>query len=296
VTAPTAARLAGGRLHLQHGPTDLVIEITGAPADVERAEVAAWTRFTTILDELVSELPVLRAPVTPSTQLRGSVARRMAAAAASFPGVFVTPMAGVAGAIAEEICGVIRAQGGIRRAYVNNGGDIALHLNPCEWLRVGLVETQDAGGPASSVDITAGSGVRGLATSGWSGRSFSLGIADAVTVLATSSALADVAATLVANAVDLPGHAAISREPADEIDPASDLGSRPVTVAVGPLTDSDAEHALDNGVEEAARVLAGNADVRGVVIALAGRHRMVGDVRIARAARPSNEPEVASAC
>ncbi|HKH67017.1 MAG TPA: phasin family protein, partial [Reyranella sp.] len=32
-----AARLADGRLHLQHGPIDLVIEAFGAAAEVERA-------------------------------------------------------------------------------------------------------------------------------------------------------------------------------------------------------------------------------------------------------------------
>ena len=51
--------------------------------------------------------------------------------------------------------------------------------------------------------------MRGIATSGWRGRSFSLGIADAVTVLAATAAEADAAATVIANAVDLPGHPAI---------------------------------------------------------------------------------------
>ena len=75
--------------------------------------------------------------------------------------------------------------------------------------------------------------VRGIATSGWRGRSFSLGIADAVTVLAATAAKADAAATIIANAVDLPNHAAITRVPAREIAPDNDLGERLVTRAVG---------------------------------------------------------------
>ena len=68
--------------------------------------------------------------------------------------------------------------------------------------------------------------MRGVATSGWRGRSFSLGIADAVTVLAATAAAADAAATIIANAVDLPGHPAIARRPASELEDDSDLGDR----------------------------------------------------------------------
>ena len=67
---------------------------------------------------------------------------------------------------------------------------------------------------------------RGIATSGRHGRSFSLGIADAVTVLARTASQADAAATIIANAVDLPGHPAIVRCRRDELQPDSDLGAR----------------------------------------------------------------------
>ena len=45
-------------------------------------------------------------------------------------------------------------------------------------------------------------------------------------------------------AVDLPGHAAIVRQPANQLSPDSDLGPRPVTTAVGPLTPAEARDAL----------------------------------------------------
>src|SRR5690606_23267476 len=116
---------------------------------------------------------------------------------------------------------------------------------------------------------------RGIATSGWRGRSHSRGIADAVTVLAADGASADVAATLIANAVDLPGHPAIERVPASSIDPDSDLGERLVTQDVGPLSAQDTAIALDAGlaiaedfrrrglIEEAALFLRGESRISG---------------------------------
>ena len=82
--------------------------------------------------------------------------------------------------------------------------------------------------------ITAESGVRGVATSGWRGRSFSLGIADSATVLAATAAQADAAATVIANAVDA-DDPRIRRAPANRLRDDSDLGDRLVTCAVGAL-------------------------------------------------------------
>ncbi|MEM9431289.1 MAG: UPF0280 family protein, partial [Pseudomonadota bacterium] len=112
------------------------------------------------------------------------------------------------------------------------------------------------------------------ATSGWRGRSLSLGIADAVSVAAGTAAGADAAATLIANAVDLPGHPGIRRVPASEISPESDLGARLVTTAVGPLSDQDCQMALTRGAALAERFRA-----RGLIeqaqLSLAGRRRIV---------------------
>src|SRR5690606_39975170 len=98
------------------------------------------------------------------------------------------------------------------------------------------------------IRIRAEDEVRGVATSGWRGRSFSLGIADAVTVLARTGAEADAAATIVANAVDLPAHPAIERQPACLLQPDSDLGERLVTTSVGPLSPLEIAQALDKGL------------------------------------------------
>jgi uncharacterized protein len=249
---PQQRRLADGRLHLHDGPIDLIVEAFGETSAVEDAYAAAWGRFATILDDLCAELPLLRADPRVAQAPHGAVARRMAAAVAPFRARrFLTPMAAVAGAVAEEILEAMTTGRKLARAYVNNGGDIALHLAPRETFSIGMIDRPDRPSLVGRATIRAADRVRGVATSGWRGRSFSLGAADAVTALATSAARADAAATLIANAVDIPGHPAIRREPACDLDPQSDLGERRVTVAVGPLTPGETEHALASGVAEA---------------------------------------------
>ncbi|TGS52683.1 UPF0280 family protein, partial [Mesorhizobium sp. M3A.F.Ca.ET.201.01.1.1] len=103
-------------------------------------------------------------------------------------------------------------------------GDSAIHLARGQSMTLAIAGTGH--GMADRITIHAEDGVRGVATSGWRGRSFSFGRADAVTVLARSGAEADAAATLIANAVDLPGHPAIRRVPARDLAPDSDLGDR----------------------------------------------------------------------
>jgi uncharacterized protein len=269
--------LADGRLHLHHGPIDLILRAEGPGAAA--AHDRAVARFSGLLAELVAELPALRQPVGPGqTPLRGPVARRMGRAAASFAPVFVTPMAGVAGAVAEAVLMAMTAGSGIIRAYVNNGGDIALHLSPgAAPFRLGVVV--DPARPVSPgrVSIAPDSPGRGVATSGRHGRSLSLGIADSVTVLAADAPTADVAATLIANAVDLPGDPAVTRAPARSLQPDSDLGDRLVTTALAPLSPRQITSALDAG-EAAARAMRARGLILGAVLVLGDRVRIVGPV------------------
>jgi ApbE superfamily uncharacterized protein (UPF0280 family) len=245
--AAARARLSNGRWHFQHGPIDLVIGADGPAADA--AHEAAWLRFVTVLEELVSELPLLRKPVLHDCPLRGTVARRMWHACAPFAAGFITPMAAVAGSVAQEIVAAYERPG-VARAWVNNGGDIALHLAPGESVRVGIVGDLADVGIDGRFTVDAASPVRGIATSGWRGRSFSLGIADSVTVLARSAAMADAAATVIANAVNV-DHPLIARRPANELKDDSDLGARLVTVDVPPLPRGLLDEALENGMVRA---------------------------------------------
>lgn len=232
MAGPVARLLPDGeRLHLQHGPIDLVIGADGAAGAREAAFRAAVTRFETVLDELVAELPLLRRAA--GDMPKGTVARRMTAA--TLPHAdrhFITPMAAVAGAVAEEILAALCGAAALDRAFVNNGGDIALHLMPGAGFTIAVAgpEGQDFG----RIRLTHPDPVRGIATSGQRGRSLSFGIADSVTVLAQTAAVADAAATLIGNDVDLPGHPAIQRQRAIDRQADSDLGERLVVRQVGP--------------------------------------------------------------
>jgi ApbE superfamily uncharacterized protein (UPF0280 family) len=248
---PNAALLADGRLHLQHGPIDLIIETWGERAEIETAYRQAIARFDDILQVLVQELAQLRTPLTGAYPLlRGPVARRMLAACWPYRAVYITPMAAVAGSVADEILQAMLKDRVLTKAYVNNGGDIALHLAQGTALTLGVVSNADNPAIDATVTLDAAMPVRGLATSGWRGRSQSLGIADAVTVFAANAATADAAATMIANAVNV-AHAAISRMPAHALRADSDLCDLPVTVAVGALPASARVEALTRGCERA---------------------------------------------
>jgi ApbE superfamily uncharacterized protein (UPF0280 family) len=267
----------GKRLHLQDGPIDLILEAKGGEREMRAAYEAAAQRFTGLLDELCAELVELRKAAHPlHCPLDGVVARRMHTAVAPFAGDrFITPMAAVAGSVAEEILGAMLGAASLDRAYVNNGGDIALHLTEGEQFTVGLIDRPDSQGLMRTMVITADDPIRGVATSGRHGRSFSLGIADAVTVLAKTASQADAAATIIANAVDLPDHPAVIRLPASELQPDSDLGPRLVTRDVGALSESEIERALDTGADCARGLLAAGL-IEGAALRLKGRTLVVG--------------------
>ncbi|MEP6558767.1 MAG: UPF0280 family protein [Burkholderiales bacterium] len=262
--------LSNGRLRLLHGPIDLTIGADGDAAALQAAHEDAWDRFQTVLAELVQELPTLRRSIGcgAANELQGPVARRMWEACAPLLGAsggFITPMAAVAGAIAHEIA-LSYQRPGIERAWVNNGGDIALHLTPGSAVRVGLVSDLarfDAADEARAAplpidgrfELPSTAPVRGVATSGWRGRSFSFGIADSVTVLAASAAAADAAATIIANCVNI-DDARIVRQPANQLKDDSDLGARPVTIDVPLLAPGLVRAALNAGLAKAAELQA----------------------------------------
>jgi uncharacterized protein len=270
----------GRRLHLQDGPIDLILEAFGAGNEIKAAYEAAVTRFQSVLDELCSELPLLRTPAGPRARMpKGEIARRMAIAVAPYgEGNFITPMAAVAGAVAEEILRTMTGEAELSKVYVNDGGDIALHLSPGATFRVGMVDCPQRPSLLGAAVLHADDPVRGIATSGWRGRSFSLGIADAVTVLAETASAADAAATIIANAVDLPGNAKIYRAPARSLAPDSDLRDLFVTQSVGDLSPDEIIRALDRGIAVAEQLKAEGL-IHSAALHLQGATRVVSTDR-----------------
>ena len=250
--------MADNRLHLQHGPIDIIAHVD-APEEVrKRLYSTASHRFSTVLEELVAEMDLLKQPWSADLpDSKGGIAQKMCFAVRGSD-IFVTPMAAVAGAVADEVLEAMLYEAKnpdpcleeIQRMYVNNGGDIAFWLNAGESFSIGVVDNPGIPELNARVSLAYESPVRGIATSGWRGRSQSLGIADAVTVLAGSAATADAAATLIANDVnvDYPG---ILKRPAYEVKDESDLGMLPVTVDVPPLPVDQISEALKRGAQTA---------------------------------------------
>ncbi len=240
MTGPQIARLPDGRLHLHHGPIDIILSAEGPGA--AGAEALGVARFRTVLQELVNELPDLRS--SEERPLHGLVARSMAAAVAPFRPDFITPMAAVAGAVADTVLQAALTNGGITRAYANNGGDIALHSGAGAGLRHGHRRPPRLAGPDHHPPRRRHRRHRHKRLAGaqpepWDRRCGHRAGPDC--------RQADAAATMIANAVDLPGHPAITRVPAREVKADSDLGDLPVTVGVGALTMVEATEALDRG-------------------------------------------------
>jgi len=247
------------RFHLQHGPIDLILHVEASEQIRKRLYSVAEKRFDTVLEELVAELDLLKLPWTADQSgPKGSIAQKMFGAVADSE-VFVTPMAAVAGAVADEMLETMLVEAKkpdscidhLRKIYVNNGGDIAFWLNEGESFSIGVVDNPQIPELNAKVSLAHESQVRGIATSGWRGRSLSLGIADAVTVLAKSAAVADVAATLIANEVN----AGIEKRPASEVKDDSDLGMIPVTVAVPDLAEDKISMALEQGAKTARKFI-----------------------------------------
>jgi len=281
---PVRRNMGDGRFHLQHGPIDLIVHADGDARAVELAHERCWARFQNVLQEIVDDLPLLKAEILPDAStcpddLCSPVSRRMWLSCSKHRATGrLTAMAAVAGSVADEMIEFFKADS-IQRAWVNNGGDIALHLSGDAQYRVGLVadiataRVPHQTGPVDMCFHLSASGrIRGLATSGWRGRSFSLGIADSVTVFSADAAAADAAATVIANAVDLddapPG--LIRRLPANELADNSDLGERQVTVEVNALSGHQKDRALEAGARCARRVWAAGL-IEGVAICLQGR-------------------------
>jgi ApbE superfamily uncharacterized protein (UPF0280 family) len=274
VNGPRAARLPDGRLRLTHGPIDLFVYAYGEDAVSEVAMGLAADAFVDVLPRLVTELPMLRRPVGAAPQ--GPVARRMHRACLPFAAeTFVTPMAAVAGSVADHVLAAMADGAPLTKAYVNNGGDIAVLLRDDTVFDVGMMTERAEG--IGRLRLRARDAIGGIATSGRGGRSHSLGIADSVTVLARNAAMADVAATLIANAVDV-DDPAVARVPATELDPDSDLGGRLVTVSVGTLPPPARDAALAAGAKTANRFVAGGRIVA-ACMTLDGETRLVGDFR-----------------
>src|SRR5260370_20797424 len=124
--------LGGRRLHMQDGRIDVIVEVFGDVGEIALADRAAADRFVEILDELCRELAFLRRPARDDGDLpSGPIARRMLVAVRPYASqTFITPMAAVAGAVAQEILGPMTAAAKLSRPYVTESAGSGLHIAP----------------------------------------------------------------------------------------------------------------------------------------------------------------------
>jgi len=193
------------RLFLQHGPINIVLEAFGDNQNLAYSNVKKY--FETILDDLVKDLTLLKKEVVLNRKFNNKISQSMQDATEKFAPTFITPMASVAGSIADNILKVLVKNTNLQKAYVNNGGDVAFHLSENQIMKSSLAAI-----PNMIAEIKYKDRSRGIATSGWRGKSFSRGIADSVTVLAENAAIADAAATMICNNVDIHNHPKIKKK------------------------------------------------------------------------------------
>jgi uncharacterized protein len=261
------------RSHWQHGPIDIVMDLHGAKLQIDSAKQAMWLRFPQVLSELMLELTALRSNCfeLKDGDLKGAIANRMRSAVLPFYQQFITPMAAVAGSVAQELLNIATTFD-LSKVIVNNGGDIAIFGQDSEIIKIALLV------PAGIAEFFFNEPREfGVATSGWSGRSFSLGIADAVTVVANTASQADAAATMIANAVGAEiQHSAIQRMPASILKDDTDLGDRLVTTQVEPLPQTLVTEVLLQGQQYANELLKRDL-ILSATLSLQGQSVIVAD-------------------
>jgi len=257
------------------GPALLVVngEREGRPYPFDESTLAE--RVRAILTDIRDCLPVLKqkAYKIRKTAYLPAVARKMVDAVKAVDEAELTPMAAVAGAVADDLKEYLKGEG-LEFISVNNGGDIALYNARGKPVAIGIGDVER--GSATPYVLKAVDLVDfGIATSGFGGRSFTLGIADMVSVVAGSAPLADAAATAIGNRTNV-DDPAVERRRARDLDPSTDIPDELVTKSVGELGHRSVAEALARGKAEADR-LKREGTIRDAVILLRGR--MVTTIR-----------------
>jgi len=255
-----------GQHYLDYGPVQMTISAFSGGQPLNGGTIGHVEAYVCqLLEELTVCLDVARQPVGKAGTAKNlpPVLLKMLAATRAAGDNDLTSMAAVAGAFADAVADFLVRQNA-SRIIVNNGGDIALRLTAGENVMIGLNPSLNGSGCSHALKIGENSCCGGVATSGLGGRGFTKGIASAVTVLAGSSSLADACATSIANhtTIDDP---AVSRLPAEVLDPQTDIRGRLVTVGVSALEPGAYEKALLAGIGRARQLLRGDI-IMGVII------------------------------
>jgi ApbE superfamily uncharacterized protein (UPF0280 family) len=240
-------------MFLEIGPASLVIigEKNGEPYEFQKEKLVQ--KVKSILGEIREYLPVLKqkAYKIKNTKHMPDVPRKMVEAVKAIDEASLTPMAAVAGSVADAMKEFLKNEG-VDLVSVNNGGDISIFNKKGRGLKIdiGDIHTGESSPYMLNIEQLID---YGLATSGFGGRSFTLGLADIVTVVAATGAVADAAATFICNCTNTES-GQITRKKASEVDPLTDIPDDNVTIRIGELNEEDILKALENGLDIATNI------------------------------------------
>ncbi|MDH5695594.1 MAG: UPF0280 family protein [Dehalococcoidia bacterium] len=254
--------LKEGLALVDSGPLHATIMVSRRERPLSEVAIEGGRYALKILEQLAAFLPVIRRK---SVTLRPEsdypeVVREMILATQAVEASDFTPLAAVAGTTADMVADYL-LKTDATRIVVDNGGDISIRLREGEEIKVGLCLD------LSRREIDYALPVEddcGICTSGIGGRSFTLGVANAVIVLAGRASVADAAASYLGNktTLDSPN---VERDWAERIYPDTDIPGKRVTVSVGTLSEAEIQQALGSGQKEALRLI-NSGTIRGAVI------------------------------
>ncbi|HWR06084.1 hypothetical protein [Sporomusa sp.] len=244
---------APGQVKLDYGPMQMTISAQGGSGPLTELAQQAAGYAKTVLAELAVYQKTAASPQQAIIATDGlpDVLQCMLAAVKRAGDATLTPMAAVAGTIADLTADWLLAQGAVK-AIVNNGGDIAVRLTGPWTTAVGVAPALGLQ-PTHVLPLDTGRGIGGIATSGLGGRSFTKGIATAAVVAAGTAAVADACATSLGNATYVE-HPAIKLAWAEQLDPNTDIRGHLVVREVGLLPPAVVETALRQGWARAAEL------------------------------------------
>lgn len=234
---------------IDYGPVTAIISIIKNGINLKKLEYESFEIIKNILLQLKDFKNVMKVKASRLNLNKKNipeVVKKTVNASRLIEGDELTPLSAIAGGIGEVLIERLREKDDMDRIIFNNGGDTSLYCRKkdylpvinCQGVKLKLVSKK----------------VKGIATSGRKGRSFTKGIADFVTVFAVSPSVADAAATYIGNNVTTDSEK-IRYEPAEVIDFNTDLKGEKVVVSIGNLTEAEVEKAIENGANTAENLI-----------------------------------------
>ena len=240
--------LEEGLALVDSGPLYATIMVSQNGRTLSGAAIEGAQYALKILEELANFLPVIKKKaltIKPEDNYP-KIVNEMISAVRVINDPDFTPLAAVAGATSDIVADYL-LKTRATKIIVNNGGDIAIRLREGDSAIVGLRLnlTRPDYEYLALIDRDCG-----ICTSGIGGRSFTLGVADGVTVIADKASIADAAATFLGNKTSV-NSPTVKKVLAEFVYPDTDLLGVEVTQSVGDLSEDEIETALSRGKKEA---------------------------------------------